>query len=250
MISTVVVPFDFNSHPVRVVMQGGEPWFVATDVAEALGYKSPKDAASVLADHQKGSGSVRTLGGEQRVTIINESGLYRLVLRSRKPEAVAFSDWVTGEVLPSVRKTGGYGTRQPVDFLEQAHEQAYGHTLLRVPPDDVTAALERKCWELTAEAGTAIREYLTTRIIMNSPANGSPVDSEYTIEAINKITLDVALGPHGAHELDTLLLMADTLASVSATYAGKLRAGAEAMYGHRPAIAALLSAQAQAADHG
>ena len=102
--SAQITPFNFGAHAVRIVVRNGEPWFVASDVAEALGYRSPKDAAASLGDHQKGSGLVRTPGGEQRLTIINESGLYRLVLRSRKPEAEKFSDWVTGEVLPSIRK--------------------------------------------------------------------------------------------------------------------------------------------------
>lgn len=103
-----VSPFNFGTHAVRVVMQDGVVWFVATDVAESLGYKSPKDAASYLDDDEKGSATVRTPGGDQKLTIINESGLYALVLRSRKPEARKFAKWVTSEVLPAIRKTGQY----------------------------------------------------------------------------------------------------------------------------------------------
>ena len=113
--SAQITPFNFGTHSVRVVMRDGEPWFVASDVADALGYLTAKDAARNLGEHQKGGHILPTPGGEQRVTIINESGLYRLVLRSRKPEAEKFSDWVTGEVLPSIRKTGGYG--QPQQFF-------------------------------------------------------------------------------------------------------------------------------------
>lgn len=108
MTATAITAFNFNSHDVRVVVQNGEPWFVATDVAESLGYKSPKDAASYLDDDEKGSATVRTPGGDQKLTVINESGLYALVLRSRKPEARKFAKWVTSEVLPSIRKTGTY----------------------------------------------------------------------------------------------------------------------------------------------
>lgn len=100
--------FNFGAHAVRIIVRDGEPWFVATDVAAALGYLTAKDAARNLSEHQKGGHILPTPGGDQRVTIINESGLYRLVLRSRKPEAEKFSDWVTGEVLPSIRKTGRY----------------------------------------------------------------------------------------------------------------------------------------------
>ena len=100
--------FSFGEHEVRVVVREGEPWFVAGDVAVALGYRDAANAGRILADHQKGTQIVSTPSGDQRVTIINESGLYRLVLRSRKPEAEKFSDWVTGEVLPAIRKTGQY----------------------------------------------------------------------------------------------------------------------------------------------
>ncbi|WP_314324462.1 Bro-N domain-containing protein [Comamonas aquatica] len=100
--------FNFGAHTVRVIVRDGQPWFVATDVAMALGYSSPKDAAEHLDADEKGSAITRTPGGDQRVTVINESGLYALVLRSRKPEARKFAKWVTGEVLPSIRKTGMY----------------------------------------------------------------------------------------------------------------------------------------------
>lgn len=105
--------FNFGAHAVRIVVRNGEPWFVAADVAAALGYLTAKDAARNLSEHQKGGHILPTLGGEQRVTIINESGLYRLVLRSRKPAAEQFSDWVTGEVLPSIRKSGRYEKPDP-----------------------------------------------------------------------------------------------------------------------------------------
>ncbi|WCF27237.1 BRO-N domain-containing protein [Xylella fastidiosa] len=105
-----IIPFDFHSHVVRVVMRDGNPWFIATDVAVALGYRDAANAARHVGAHQKGTHIVSTIKGNQELTIVSEGGLYRLVLRSRKPEAVAFSDWVTDEVLPSIRKTGSYST--------------------------------------------------------------------------------------------------------------------------------------------
>lgn len=102
--------FNFGGHDIRVIVRDGAPWFVATDVCAALGYANTSKA---VGDHldpdEKGVTTGYTLGGEQRLTIISESGLYALVLRSRKPEARKFAKWVTGEVLPSIRKTGGYG---------------------------------------------------------------------------------------------------------------------------------------------
>lgn len=106
-----VSEYSFKGHPVRIVMRDGEPWFVCTDVAEALGYATAKDAARNLSAQHKGGQIVPTPGGNQELTVISEGGLYRLVLRSRKPEAVAFCDWVTDEVLPSIRKTGSYNAQ-------------------------------------------------------------------------------------------------------------------------------------------
>ena len=94
---------------VRVVETGGEPWLVGKDVAQALGYTNPRKAlADHVDDEDKGVTKCDTLGGVQEMTIINESGLYSLVLSSKLPGARKFRRWVTSEVLPSIRKHGGY----------------------------------------------------------------------------------------------------------------------------------------------
>ena len=103
----------FNSSEfgnVRVVQVDGEPWFVAADVCRALEISNSRDAVARLDDDEKGVGSTDTLGGKQGMQIINEPGLYTLVLGSRKPEAKTFKRWVTHEVLPTIRKTGSYKT--------------------------------------------------------------------------------------------------------------------------------------------
>ena len=88
----------------------GEVWFVGKDVARALGYGNPRDALSRHVDAEdKGVVKHDTPGGNQQITIINESGLYSLVLSSKLPAARKFKHWVTSEVLPSIRKRGGYG---------------------------------------------------------------------------------------------------------------------------------------------
>ena len=92
----------------RVVNRDGEPWFVAADVCRALEIKDTWNAVSRLDDDEKGTCSISTLGGKQAITIISEPGLYSLALGSRKPEAKAFKRWVTHEVIPAIRKTGGY----------------------------------------------------------------------------------------------------------------------------------------------
>lgn len=108
-----VTVFKNLVHPefgeLRTVEIDGEPWFVGKDVAAALGYTNSRDAIAthVFAD-DKGVESIDTLGGRQKMTIINESGLYALVFGSRLKIAKEFKHWVTSEVLPSIRKNGAY----------------------------------------------------------------------------------------------------------------------------------------------
>ena len=98
---------EFGS--IRTVELDGEPWLVGKDVATALGYKNPQEAIRThVDDDDKGVSEILTPGGKQPVPIINESGLYSLVLSSKLPTARKFRRWVTSEVLPSIRKTGGY----------------------------------------------------------------------------------------------------------------------------------------------
>lgn len=116
-----VVPFQNETLncTVRAVVKDGEPWFVAKDVCDALEIGNSRQAVSYLDDDEKGVTTNDTLGGTQQVSIINESGLYSLILRSRKPEAKKFKKWVTAEILPSIRKTGGYMTTRPEETPEQ-----------------------------------------------------------------------------------------------------------------------------------
>jgi len=106
-----IARFDFRGNGVRVVMIGNEPWFVGKDVAQLLGYAKPRNAIEL---HCKGAlkQGVPTSGGIQEMALIPERDVYRLIMRSRLPEAERFEEWVVGEVLPSIRKTGGYGLPQ------------------------------------------------------------------------------------------------------------------------------------------
>lgn len=109
--------FKFESNEIRSLMINGEPWFVGKDVAEVLGYKLPRKA---ILDHvdedDKGVTKWNTLGGTQEMTIINESGLYSLILSSKLPRAKKFKRWVTSEVLPAIRKTGSYGDDKELSY--------------------------------------------------------------------------------------------------------------------------------------
>lgn len=104
---------------IRTLTIDGEPWFVAADVCKALELGNPSMTVERLDADEKGISSIDTLGGKQRMAIINEPGLYSVILCSRKPEAKAFKRWITHEVIPTIRKYGGYMTKS---LLEQVLE--------------------------------------------------------------------------------------------------------------------------------
>lgn len=107
--------FETEDHDqFRVIDRRGEPWFILGEVCKKLEIANPRDAASRLDDDEKDAvGISDTMGRTQRTTIINESGLYSIILRSSKPEAKRFKKWITSEVLPTIRKTGGFGGKTP-----------------------------------------------------------------------------------------------------------------------------------------
>ena len=104
---------------IRTVEVNGEPWFVGKDVATALGYGEGKSLANAVANHvdeeDKGVTELMTPGGNQKMVIINESGLYSLVLSSKLPGAKRFKRWITSEVIPSIRKHGAYLTPETLE---------------------------------------------------------------------------------------------------------------------------------------
>ena len=106
--STAIQPLAFEGNRVCVRVINGETWWVAKDVCKILGIANHRDALSSLEPDEKGVGTTDTLGGQQQVHLVNESGLYALIFKSRKEEAKRFRKWVTSEVLPSIRKTGSY----------------------------------------------------------------------------------------------------------------------------------------------
>lgn len=106
-----VILFSFENIEIRAFEINGEAWFAASEVAKALGYQRPADAVRT---HCKGVGETQTpsAGGLQTIKIIPERDVYRLVMRSKLPSAEQFEEKVVGEILPSIRKTGGYMTCQ------------------------------------------------------------------------------------------------------------------------------------------
>ncbi|PZU56612.1 MAG: hypothetical protein DI547_16185 [Sphingobium sp.] len=123
--SGALVPFAYGDALVRVVEVNGAPWWVAGDVAKVLGYREAYHLARHLDDDEKGPHIVSTLGGEQEMTIISESGLYHAILKSRRPEAKSFRKWTTSEVLPAIRRNGFYAPDpRDAELAEQRADHA------------------------------------------------------------------------------------------------------------------------------
>ncbi len=112
-----IVQFQFGFNDIRVASINDEPWLVAKDVCDVLGIKNHRDACERLDDDEKDVATADTLGGSQEMVVISESGFYRLVMTSRKPEVKKFQKWVTSEVIPSIRKTGSYSIPAPIPQL-------------------------------------------------------------------------------------------------------------------------------------
>lgn len=123
----------FNDQPVRILDNNGEPWFVARDVCKVLEISKYRDALSRLDEDERGSVKLDTLGGTQEMSIINEAGLYSLILRSHKPQAKTFKRWITHEVIPGIRKNGAY-LHPGTDFngLVQAVVAAQGKEIIPI----------------------------------------------------------------------------------------------------------------------
>ena len=116
---TNIIPFKFNNSEIRTAHVDGEPMFIAKDVAELLGYAKPNNAINA---HCKGAlkRGIANNGVTSSMILIPERDVYRLIMRSKMPEAEKFEDWVVGEVLPSIRKTGSYqpNAKVPTTFAE------------------------------------------------------------------------------------------------------------------------------------
>ena len=138
----------------HAVDRDGEPWFVARDVCDALGIANSRQAMSRLDEDEKGVISNDTLGGTQEMAFVNEPGLYTLVLSSRKPEARAFKRWITHEVIPAIRRTGGYMAARDGETPEETMARAVLIAQEAIARKDASiASLEAKNAALTPKAG-------------------------------------------------------------------------------------------------
>lgn len=117
---TDLLSFNFDLQPVRVIMRGDDPWWIAGDIADVLGFKHTPHMLRALDDDEKDVHIADTLGGRQEVTIISESGLYNAIFRSRRPQARAFRRWITADLLPTLRRTGVYAIAPAIPAIDSA----------------------------------------------------------------------------------------------------------------------------------
>nr|WP_295838146.1 phage antirepressor [uncultured Azospirillum sp.] len=176
-----LIPFNFDGIAVRVTDRSGEPWFVLADVCRVLEIGNSSDAARRLDDDEKGVDTIETLGGAQEVVVINESGLYSLILTSRKPAAKRFKKWVTAEVLPAIRKTGSYGQPQTASFaIPQTLSEA-----LRLAADQADT-IERQKAQIEATKPTVA----AFDRIANADGSMSPTDAAKALQIRPKALFD------------------------------------------------------------
>ncbi|WP_218017773.1 BRO-N domain-containing protein, partial [Nocardia farcinica] len=116
-----VVLFQYDNADVRTLLIHGEPWFVLADLCKVLEIAAVGRVAARLDEGVRQTHTLQTAGGPQQMTIVSESGMYEVVIRSDKPEAAAFRRWITSEVLPSIRKTGGYSVQPALTEDELIH---------------------------------------------------------------------------------------------------------------------------------
>lgn len=166
---------DFGE--IRTVKINGEPWLVGKDVALALGYKEPTKAAREKVDQEdRGVSKIDTPSGEQEMTVINESGLYSLVLSSKLPGAKKFRRWVTSEVLPSIRRTGGY--HLPNDYISALR------ALVNSEEQRLALEAENERQRQAIADFAPVRQYLDT--ILESPGTmaTSQIAADYGMSAV------------------------------------------------------------------
>ena len=166
--------FNFMGTDVRVVMKDEEPWFIAKDVTDVLGFRNASDAIRTLDSDEKDTHIVRTLGGAQEMISISEAGMYTLALRSRKPQAKPFRRWVTHEVLPAINRTGSYA-------IPQTQLQTAAQIIDQICDDPIT------CTVLSTKIAARIKPSIVTDIALQASREALLLNTT----RINKIDHDV-----------------------------------------------------------
>lgn len=179
---------DFGQ--VRMVMIEDTPYFVGRDVAEALGYKDTVNAIkSHVDDEDRDVAKCHTLGGNQNLTVINESGVYALVFSSKLPTAKKFKRWVTSEVLPAIRKTGSYSKpKSQLELLVESAQALLEHerklTVLSTKQDEQAKQIEiinKRIDMFNGVDGSNSREELRHKLNAYCYKNGIPQNKGWNI---------------------------------------------------------------------
>lgn len=146
------MPFSYGDTQVRVVTVDGEPWFVLADLCSVLEIAAPGRLAARLDKGVRQAHTLQTAGGAQQMTIVSEAGMYEVVIRSDKPEAMRFRRWITSDVLPAIRKTGTYSVAVPAPAIPTGPE-LLAHAVLEA--QQMLAAKDERIAELEPRAEVA-----------------------------------------------------------------------------------------------
>lgn len=136
--------FNFENQQVRTVINEGQPWFVAKDLCDILEISNSRDVFARISDTSKGVAIIDTPGGRQSMNTVNEAGMYKLVFTSRKPEAEKFTEWVTSEVLPSIRKYGVYATGQLSPHLQVLNQMVQAMAAIELQSKQLTERVDKQ----------------------------------------------------------------------------------------------------------
>lgn len=174
---------DFGS--IRIVVMGTEPWFVGKDVAEILGYSNTRDALAKHVDSEDKADVAIHDGRQNRyMSVINESGLYSLVLSSKLPTAKKFKRWVTSEVLPSIRKNGGYLTPEKVEEVLSNPD-----TIIKLATEIKNLRTENAIQKQQIAEFKPVKEYVDTILSSTDTVTVTQIAADYGLSAraLNKI---------------------------------------------------------------
>lgn len=184
-----IIPFDFHQHQVRVVLLDGEPWWVGRDVAAVLGYNNSAEAVRdhVPAKHRtRVSETLTPVDLDPQTVLISEAGMWRLVMRSKLPAAEDFQEWITGEVIPQIRRTGRYEAADEKPMTEMELAQRYVAALRRqeaLKAELAAAAPKARSWDVLASGDGDYSVGDAAKILSRDPAIKLGRDRLFTVLA-------------------------------------------------------------------
>ena len=197
----------FEGYSVRAFIdEDGNPWFVAKDVCDVLGIANSRDAVAGLDDDERGVGTTDTTssGGGKEATTVSESGLYSLIFKSRKQEAISFRKWITNTIIPEIRKTGGFGlaeARARIEYLESELARLYQIVEANMIPLD--SPMRKAALRMAESVAKAVgklddEDFIIRRFLLNCRLMGAPVQGTLHLPAEQKKQLT---GRHGQRRL-------------------------------------------------